>query len=234
MVNDKPTTTPDPNIILGWRLSSRLFKKPEHLPDVLKHFGPQRRSVLRKIIEAVDMMATDYWAARTKRPPKFETTRTKLKRLEKLLVDAQAEWIDLRELHPVLVTLRIKTIPSSERKERADAAIATIDLGLMAKTLLPLIRTLRDPKSYSAAVGQPHGKSYERTYLWEPLLRLMKAHHANVDQRGVFGGAITSLHLALGIDPPEGAVRKMRYDLKQGKRSTPRKRYSAAKKRPHA
>jgi hypothetical protein len=234
MVDDKPTATRDPNVILGWRLS-RVFKKPEHLSDVLKFFGPQRQSALRKIIEAVDMMGADYWAARTKKLPKFEASSAKLKRLEVLLADAQAEWIGLRELHPVLMTLRIKTIPSSERKEKADAAIATIDLDLMVKTLLPLIRKLRDPKSYSAAVGQPHGKSYERTYLWEPLMHLMKEYHVEMWQRGVFLGALRSLHLALGVSlPNEVTVRKMRHDLKQDKHSSPRKRYATAKKRPHA
>ena len=71
MANDEPAETSG-YCIHGWRLSARIFKKPEHIADVVKRFGPQRPSTLRKIIQALDMMATDYRVALKNRPPEFE------------------------------------------------------------------------------------------------------------------------------------------------------------------
>ena len=76
--------------------------------------------------------------------------------------------------------------------------------------------------------------AFERTYLWEPLLRLMKKYHAKPGQYGSFQGAIKFLHLALGIDPPEGAVKKMLHDLRHHERPKRRKGYAAVKRRPNA
>ena len=61
-------------------------------------------------------------------------------------------------------------IPRSERKQNADAAMASINLDLVATTLLRIISKLRVPKVYAAALPQPRGKSVERAFLWEPLL----------------------------------------------------------------
>jgi hypothetical protein len=147
MANDEPAETSD-YFIHSWRLSASIFKKPEHIADVVKRFGPQR---------------------------------------------------------PLATTLR------------------------------RIIGKLRDPKEYAAAHHQPGGKSFERAFLLEPLLRLMKKFHAKPGQHGSFLGAIKSLHLAIGIDPPsEGAIKKMRHDLRQGERSKQGNGYSTAKKRPNA
>ena len=72
MADDKPADTTD-DFIHGWRLSPRIFRKPEQIHDVLKCFGPQRRrSTLRKIIQELDMIAVEYWVALKNKPLKFE------------------------------------------------------------------------------------------------------------------------------------------------------------------
>jgi hypothetical protein len=236
MADDVPTETPD-HFIHGWRLSARIFKKPKHIADVVKRFGPQRPSTLRKIVQALDMMATDYRVARKQRPPKFEEADPILERFENPLLKMKKLWLgdELRPLHPAIIALRIKMIPRSERKQKADAAMASINLDLVATTLLRIIRKLRDPKKYAAAHHQPGGKSFERAFLWEPLLRLMKKFHAKPGQHGSFLGAIKSLHLAIGIDQPsEGAIKKMLHDLRQGERSKRGKGYATVKKGPNA
>jgi hypothetical protein len=219
MANDKPTATPDPIVIHGWPLSPRVFKKPEHVHDVLKRFGPQRRPALRKIAQALDMMVIDYRIARSNKPPlKFAEAHPKLERFENWLLKGEEYWNDLRPLHPTFLTQRLEMIPRNALKEEADAARATVNLAPVATTLLNIVRELRDPKKYSAALRQPHG-SHERAYLWQPLLRTMERYRVKPSQHGSFMCAVKSLHLALGIDPPsEVAVRKMLYDLRQGER----------------
>jgi hypothetical protein len=236
MANDEPAETSD-YFVHSWRLSASIFKKPEHIADVVKRFGPQRPSTLRKIIQALDMMATDYRVALKKRPPKFEEADPFLERFENSLLKIKGQWLNkkLRPLHPAFIALRIKMIARSERKKNANAAMASINLDLVATTLLRIMRKLRDPKQYAAAHHQPGGKSFERAFLWEPLLRLMKKFHAKPGQHGSFIGAIKSLHLGLGIDPPsEGAVKKMLHDLRQGERSKRGKGYAKVKKGPNA
>ena len=235
MVNDELAETPD-YFVHGCRLSPRMFKKPEQIHVVLKRFGNRRRSTLRKIIQELDLVVTDYRVALKKRPPKFEKADPILERFENSLFKIKKQWLDeLSPLHPAIIALRIKMIPRSERKQKADAAMTSINLDLVATTLQRIVRTLRAPKKYAAAHHQPGGKSFERAFLWEPLLRLLKKYHAKPGQHGSFLGAIKSLHLALGIDPPsEGAVKKMLYDLRQSERSNGRKGYAAAKKSPPA
>ncbi len=235
MAIDEPTDPPD-DLILGWRLSRRVFEEPAHVPDVLKRFGPQRRFTLRKIIQGLDMMAIDYRIALKNRPLKFEEADPILESFENSLLKTKKQWLDkLRPLHPAFIARRIKMIPQSERKQKSDAAMASINLDLVATTLLRIIGKLRIPKEYAAAHHQPGGKSVERAFLWEPLLRLMKKYHAKPGQHGSFLVAIKSLHLAIGIDPPsEGAVKKMLHDLRQGERSKRGKGYATAKKSPNA
>ena len=235
MANDEPAETPD-YFIHGWRLSPRIFKKPEQIHDVLKRFGPRRRrSTLRKIIQELDTMAIEYRVALGNKPPKFEEADPILERFQNSLLKVNEQWLNkLIPLHPAFIGLRIKMIPRSARKHNADAAMATINLDLVAKTLLRIISKLRDPKVYAAAHRLPRGKSVERAFLWEPLLRLMKKYQAQPGQHGSFLGATKSLHLAIGIRPPsEGAIKKMRHDLRQAERSRLRKGYATGKKRPN-
>jgi hypothetical protein len=146
------------------------------------------------------------------------------------------QWFDkLRPLRPAFIALRIKMIPRRHRKQEADAAMASIKLDLVATTLLRITRKLRISKEYAAAHHQPGGKSVERAFLWEPLLRLMRQYNAKPGQHGSFLGATKSLHLAIGIRPPsEGAIKKMLHDLRQGKRSKRSKGNATPKKSPDA
>src|SRR5438105_4928458 len=115
MANDEPAETSD-YFIHGWRLSANIFTKPENIADVVKRFGPQRPSTLREIIQALDMMATDYRIALKKRPPKFEEADLILKQFENSLLKIKKQWLDkLRPLHPAFISLRIAMVPSSER-----------------------------------------------------------------------------------------------------------------------
>jgi hypothetical protein len=218
MANDKPTETPDPLVFYGWRLS-RLFKCPEHVPYVLRRFGPLPQSVLREVIEALDTMVIDWGAAHRKKPPfKFVNADPRLKRLQNFLRKAQIEWSGLRPEHQTFFSLAVEMVPQNERKEKAELAAAAIDLGMLATRLLPIIEKMRDPKEFNAAHRLPHHKSAERAFLWEPVLRLMQKYQVTPGQRGSTSGAIKSLHHALGIDPQEGAVRKMLHDLRQAAR----------------
>src|SRR5437773_559954 len=124
MAHDKPAETPDDYFIHGWRLSTRIFKKPENVADFLERFGPQDSSTLRRIVQALDVMTIDYRAARKSRLPKFEEADPILEQFENLLIKGQRQWRSkLRPLHPTFVAERIKMIPSRERKEKADAAM---------------------------------------------------------------------------------------------------------------
>jgi hypothetical protein len=238
MANKHPLPELSDFFIEGRPLSRAVFKKPKHVTDVLKYFGLQRRSTLRKLIHELDMVAIHYRIALKNKPLKFEKADPILEQFENSLLKVKKQWLDdkLRPLHPAFIALRLKMIPRSERKQKADAAMTSINLDLVATTLLRIIRKLRVPKEYAAAHHLPGGKSLERAFLWEPLLRMMKKYHAKPGQhRGSLVGAIKSLHLAIGIDPPsEGAIKKMRHDLRQGERSKRGKGYARAKKSPNA
>jgi hypothetical protein len=236
MADDKPADTTD-DFIHGWRLSPRIFRKPEQIHDVLKCFGPQRRrSTLRKIIQELEMIAVEYRVAQQNKPLKFEEAEPMLERFENALLKTNKQWHEkLHPLHPAFIALTIKMIRPNERKQKAGAAMASINLGLVATTLLRITNKLRVPKVYAAALRLPRGKSVERAFLWEPLLRLMTKYHAKPGQHGSFLGATKSLHLAIGIRPPsEGAIKKMRHDLRQAERSKQLKGYATVKKRLNA
>src|SRR6266403_5120654 len=236
MANKNPPPELSDFFIEGRPLSRAVFEKPEQVTDVLKYFGLQRRSTLRKIIHELDMMAINYRIALKNKPPKFAEAYPVLKQFENLLLKIKKQWLDkLRPLHPAFISLRIKTIPPSERKQKANAAMVSINLDLVATTLLRITGELRDPKKYAAEHHQPGGRSVERAFLWEPLLRLMKKYHAKPGQHGSFLGATKSFHRAIGIRPPsEGAIKKMRHDLRLGERSKQGKGYGTAKKGPDA
>ena len=235
MTIDDPTERPD-DFLLSWGLPRSIFEKPQQVAGVLKRFGPQRRSGFRKVVQELDRIVVDYRIARKKRSPKFAEADRILKSFESSLLKVKKLWLnELRPLHSAIIARRIEMIPRSERKQRARAAMASINLDLVATTLLHIAGELRAPKIYAAAHYQPGGKSVERSFLWEPLLQLMEEFQVKPGQHGPFLGAVKSLHLALGIDPPsEGAVKKMLHDLRRGERSKHSKGYAAAKKRTNA
>jgi hypothetical protein len=75
MANKNPPELSD-FFIEGRPLSRAVFEKPEHVADVLKYFGLQRQSTLRKIIQELDMTATDYRVALKNRPPQIRRGRS--------------------------------------------------------------------------------------------------------------------------------------------------------------
>jgi len=174
MANKNPPELSD-FFIEGRPLSRAVFEKPEHVTDVLKYFGLQRRSTLQKIIHELDMMAINYRIALKNKRLKFAEADPVLKQFENSLLKAKKQWLDkLRPLHSTFIALRIKMVPRGERKQKARAAMASINLDLVTTTLLQITRKLRDSREYAAAHHQPRGRSMERAFLWEPLLRLMK------------------------------------------------------------
>jgi hypothetical protein len=86
-----------------------------------------------------------------------------------------------------------------------------IDPTLVLLNLLPVIQALQDPKFYDRAYSQPVGrKQLQRAMLWEPLLDLLVQFGVeNFNAHRPLIATIRSLHLACGIDPPDGiAVRQ--------------------------
>lgn len=235
MAHDEPADR-SRYFIHGWRLSAAVFKRPEQIADVVKRFGPQRPSALREIIQELDVIVTDYRIARKKRRLKFEEAEPILQQFENSLLKAKEQWlVQLSPMHDAFIALRMRMIPPSDRKRESRAAMTSIDLERVATTLLNITGKLRDRKQYAAVHHQPGGKSFERAFLWEPFLGLMRKHHAKPSQHGSFLGAIKALHLAIGIDPPsEGAIKKMLHDLRQRNRSKAGKGYATVKKRSNA
>ena len=133
-----------------------------------------------------------------------------MERFENSLLKVNEQWLDkLIPLHPAFIALRIKMIPRSARKHNADAAMATINLDLVATTLLRIISKLRDPRVMLQHIVCRVVSLLNVLSYGSHLLRLMKKYHAKPGQHGSFLGATKSLHLAIGIRPPsEGAIRK--------------------------
>jgi hypothetical protein len=218
MPNRKPTEPPDPHVFFGWRLFP-YFKRPEHVADVLKIFGPRRRSTLQEIVKAIDSWAINYNSATRHRPRIKAAIATKeIKRLESLGRAFLSRWADAAEFHHPVFWAMIKMTPPSERKRR-EFKWEAIDPGSTMNKLLPVLQWLSVPENYIAVHDQPYEthKSLERSCLWEPLLQLMEEYRLKPGQHAPLLRTIRSLHLALEIDPPKGeAVRKMVHDLKHG------------------
>jgi hypothetical protein len=190
MAIDDPTERPDA-FLLSWRPPRLVFEKPEHIAGVLKRFGLQRRSTFRKIVQELGTAVIDYRVAHKKRSPKFAEADRILKPFEKSLLKVKKLWLnELRPLHPAIIALRIEMIERSERKLKANAAMTSINLDLVATTLLQIVGELRDSRKYAAAHHQSAGKSVERGFLWEPLLRLMEEFQVKPGQHGSFLGAV--------------------------------------------
>ena len=220
MADRKTTDTPDAFVLSGCRLSPWI-KEPAHVGDVLKRFGPLPEPALRNIVEELDTAVMNYRIALKKRALKFDEADPILEQFEKSLLKVKRQWTDdkFRPLHPAFVALSLELIPTNERKQQAERAMAAINLDLVATTLLQITKKLRNPDAYAAAHHRPRSMSFERAFLWEPLLRLMERNHVQPGEHGSFLGAIKALHLAAGIGPPsEGAIKKMRHD--QRKRRT--------------
>jgi len=223
MANDEPTDAADARVFFGWRLSP-YFKNPEYVPAILKRFGPQPEATVREIVKALDTWSIDYGAARKHKPSvKVSAAIEDLRQLERFGRPFLKRWkiIEPRIYPGIITRAMILMTPPDERRSRAFEGIP-INPGPALKNLLPVLEWLSDPDNYNAAHDQPAAshkshKSLERTYLWEPLLRLMEEYGVKPRQHGPFFGAIRSLHLALEIDPPKAeAVRQTVFRFEAG------------------
>ena len=203
--------------ISEWRLSPCVVAS-KHIPDVLKAFGPREPPARRRIVSKLDDMAVNYWFASRHRPPvAFTAADDKLDRLETSIRNTLSLWKEVTEdVTPQAIFMaQFLRLPAERRKTYRRVPWKQIDpVSRLTNNALPLIRALRDPEIYRAAFSQPptadSHKHLTRALLWEPLLDLMNdfgqldfaEHQPLID-------TVRSLHLALGIDPPDGrAVRQ--------------------------
>jgi len=202
--------------ISEWRLSPCVVA-PKHIPDVLKAFGPREPPARRRIISKLDDMAVNYWFASRHQPPvAFTTADDKLDRLETSIRNTLSLWKEVtEEVTPQAIFMaQFLRLPAERRKTYRRVPWKQIDPVSRLTNALLMIRALRDPEIYRAVFSQPpmadSHKALTRALLWEPLLDLMNdfgqldfaEHQPLID-------TVRSLHLALGIDPPDGrAVRQ--------------------------
>jgi hypothetical protein len=202
----------------GVRLS-HAWKAPDHIPEVLEGFGPRHPPARRWIVIEIDTMADDHWCAR-KHEPVFGLQEAK-RHFASTVSMAKNGLDKLRE--PQVRRAIVMAMHKRQRTKRGPKWL--LDMDLSAATPLDEIdlafefirqgaeEILRDPDLYFAPQGQPpvvnSRKSLERTLLWEPLLDLM--HDFGIEDFGKYQHLIQtvrSLHLALGIDPPDANLLK--------------------------
>ena len=202
--------------ISEWRLSPCVVA-PKHIPDVLKAFGPREPPARRRIVSKLDDMAVNYWFASRHQPPvAFAAADDKLDRLETSIRNTLSLWKEVtEEVTPQAIFMaQFLRLPAKERKNYDHIAWEALDPVSPLTNVLPLIKALRDQDIYRAAFSQPptadSHKHLTRALLWEPLLDLMKGFgQLDFAEHQPLIDTIRSLHLALGIEPPDGrAVRQ--------------------------
>lgn len=189
---------------------------PQHIPDVLKAFGPRELSARRRIVSKLDDMAVNYWFARKHQPPlAFTAADDKLDRLETSIRNMLSLWKEVTPLHQAIFMAQFLRLPAEMRKKYRRIPWMRIDpVSPLTNNALPLIRALRDPEIYRAAFSQPpladSHKALARALLWEPLLNLMKEFkQLDFAEHQPLLNTMRALHHALGIEPPNaGAVRQ--------------------------
>jgi hypothetical protein len=195
------------------RLSPNKILAPEHIPDVLKAFGPQHPPARRWIVNAIDQMAIKLWfASQHKAPKKFAAANADLKRLENATRNLLTLWAKASTYYPAMMKAMILMVPPKQRRHHGSTELGgrrfdfnDINPGPALAKLQPVIRALRSQEIYSRAFSRPASrKSLERALLWEPLFDLMRdfkiddfsKHQALID-------TIRALHLACKIEPPD-------------------------------
>ena len=193
---------------------SRAWKAPDHIPEVLEGFGPRHPPAGRWIVIKIDTMADNHWWAR-KHEPVFGLQEAK-RHFASTASMAKNGLNRLRE--PQVRRAILMAMLKRQRTKQGPKWLLDMDLG--AATPLDTIdlalefvregaeEVSRDPNHYYAPLGQPpvsdRRKGLERTLLWEPLLDLMQDF--GIEDFGKYQSLIQtvrSLHLALGIDPPD-------------------------------
>jgi hypothetical protein len=186
---------------------------PEHIPDVLKAFGLREPPARRRIVSKLDDMAANYWFASRHEPPvAFTDADAKLDRLETSIRNTISLWKEVTHLHQAIFMAQFLRLPAERRKKYRRIPWKRIDpVSRLINNAVPLIKALRDPEIYRAAFSQPpladSHKALTRALLWEPLLDLMKVFkQLNFAEHQPLIDTIRSLHLALGIEPPDGSA----------------------------
>ena len=195
------------------RLSRDAWEAPDHIPEVLQGFGPRHPPARRWIIIKIDTMADDHWYARNHEPVfglqeakvHFRSTASAAKNLLNKLRELQVR-------HAILMA-------NAERRRTNNGPKWLRDMDLDAGTPFDAIdlalkfieegaeEILRDPDIYYRPLGRrvvDSRKRLERALLWEPLLDLM--HDFGIEDFDEYQDLIKtvrSLHLAVGIDPPD-------------------------------
>jgi hypothetical protein len=198
---------------------SHAWKAPDHIPEILEGFGPRHPPARRWIVIKLDTMALDLWYARNHEPAfsvqkaevHFASTASAAKNLLNKLREPQVR-------RAILMAVNRKQIRQDGPKWLlgmdlgAETPLDTIDL------ILEFIRegaeeVLRDLDIYYRPLGRrvadSRKRSLERTLLWESLFDLM--HHFGVehfDKQQPLIQTVRSLHLALGIGPPDSNLLK--------------------------
>ena len=180
MTDDEPGKLPDWLAALrhptqGDVHLSKCWRKPEHLPDVLKAFGPRSPVELRKIVLKLDDIAIAYTFARNHPPPmKFAEAADLLDRLAGSIADTVALWKTAAPLHHSILRALLAAMTVEERRSIDwDVGWDITPLNL-ERVLLGVNLLRRDRDTYRAAFLQsPSIKMIERSLLWERLFHLL-------------------------------------------------------------
>jgi len=201
---------------LGDLKLSSFIRAPEHIPDVLKAFHEQRPADRRRIVVALDRMATNLWFA-SEYKPELSFTETR-ERLERIVAAGKNLRNNLHsELRFAISWANVMKQPVEARDGVVEAMHipdATFDVGLMF-IIAGAEELLRNPEAYRAVFWQPPGterhKSLVRVLLWEPLLDLLNDFQIeDFDEHQHLIVTIRALHVACGIEPRnDGAVRQV-------------------------
>lgn len=200
------------------KLSRHAWKAPDQIPEMLKGFGRQHPPARRYIVLKIDRMADDHWFARNHKPAfglqkakvHFGSTASAAKDLLNKLREPQVR-------RAILMAVRGKQI-------RRDGSKWLLNMDLLAETPLDAIdlalefiregaeEVFREPDIYFRPLGRRLANSrkrIERSLLWDPLFDLIRDFGIeDFDQHQPLIRTIRSLHLALGIDPPDANLLK--------------------------
>jgi hypothetical protein len=197
---------------------SHAWIAPDRIPKVLEGFGPRHPPARRWIVIKIDKMADDHWFARNHEPA-FGLQEAKV-HFASTVSMAKNGLNKLREPQ-----VRRAIVMAMHKRQRTNQGPKwLLDMDLSAATPLDEIdlafkfieegaeEVLRDPDIYYRLSGRrvaDSRKGLERSLLWEPLLDLM--HEFGIEDFGKYQDLIQtvrSLHLALGIDPPDANLLK--------------------------
>jgi hypothetical protein len=208
---------------------SRAWKAADHIPEVVEGFGPRHPPARRWIVIKLDTMAGKYWLARSHEPmlglQQAKTHFSSISRAAKNLLNKLPE---LEVRRAILMAMH-----KLQRENRGPNWLLNMDFDVTTPLdnidlALEFIRIgsekiSRDPDQYFALFGRRtvrKSRGLERILLWEPLFDLM--HDFGIEDLRQYQDQIKtvrSLHLALGIDPPDSnrlkqvAYRWRRYRL---------------------